>query len=250
MPSLILDTGFETYRLTSDNSVIWQAAPYMHSPLHVFIFVFNILLHFVTEVFHLISGKSDRGLKVERLKIPSASRMFTTISNLCLATDLISSDKEQSENKRGCIQLVATEFNHPCSKGSDTCMCKKCRKYLLESTLFQNLLKLSNRFNPAKSSHGLHGLLSFSKQRQLLEFPTLENEIIIKCDNEDCNNCSDVNSSDNDGMELDFPLYDDLLSRLAILEEHVSGATINSRTARAFIDWVDSSFGVSDSGNG
>lgn len=246
MPSVILDTGFETYRLTSDKSEIWQSAPYVHSPLHVFTFIFNVLISFVIELFHLICGKLDRGLKVERLNLPSASRIFNIASDLSLATNFVCKDSHiNGENIEANAGIRRSEPNlcsgiHPCLK------CKNCRKFSLESTFFQALMKLSNRFHSAKSSGGMHGLLSYPKQRYLLEFPTIENSVVdkLECDGINCIFC--MQPSD-DEHSLDSALYDNLICRLAYLSDRISSCSVSQRIGQDFINWVDSRFGVSDS---
>lgn len=242
MPSLILDTGFETYRLTSSNSK-WQAAPYVYSPLRIFIFIFTILSSFISELFHVICGKLDRGLKVERLSL-SAHRMFDKISNLSLASSLVPEGYSGDENtvEKEYLRCSALELNSPhCSE--ETCLCKICRRKYLESSLFQTLLKLMNRFHSAKSSSGKHGLTSYTKQRCMLEFPTNEvNENLFEWNDKYCN--IEKREVHDRECTLDLTTYEELVLRLAYLEDRVSCCTISSSTSRSFINWVDSSFGV------
>lgn len=248
MPSIILDTGFETYRLTSSNSEPWQSAPYLHSPLQVIKFILNTLLYFTIELSHYLCGKLDRGLKVERLNLPSASRMFSYISNLSLATNLGSlsvSVENNGNSDRICIGCTSEEGN-PEIPGLNSYFCKNCCKKSVESTLFQALMKFNNRIHSAKSSRGMHGLLSYSKQRQLLEFPTVKVSEYFesKCDSATCPFCVQDYEVE---YTLDPALYDELISRLSYLTDRVSSCAISRQDARGFINWVDSSFGAFNS---
>lgn len=247
MPSLILDTGSETYRLSSSNSEPWQFAPYIHTPLQVIYFIFNILLHFTLELSHHICGRLDRGLKVERLRFTSASRIFTTASDLCLAANLCSvgSEIDYKDSERMCIGCTTSENNSPVTPGLDSYLCKTCRKKNVESTLFHTLMKFNNRIYSAKSSGGKHGLMSYTKQRQLLEFPTVkvsENIIERVCDSSSCPYC--VQEYDIE-YALDPALFDNLRCRLSYLSDRVSCCAISQHQAQDFISWVDSSFGAS-----
>lgn len=247
MPSLILDTGFETYRLSSSNSEPWQFAPYIHTPLQVIYFIFNILLHFILELSHHICGRLDRGLKVERLRFTSASRIFSMASDLCLATDLcsVSSDVGFKDLGRMCIGCTNSENDKPEIPGLDSYLCKTCRKKNVELTLFHTLMKFNGRIHSAKSSGGKHGLLSYSKQRQLLfEFPTMKISDMYErvCDSSSCPFC--VQEYDVE-YTLDPALSDNLRCRLSYLSDRVSSCAISQHQAQDFISWVDSSFGAS-----
>lgn len=247
MPSLILDTGFETYRLSSSCSD-WQSAPYLHTPLQVILFIFNMITHFLIELSHYLCGKLDRGLKVERLIIPSASRMFSTISNLCLATNLDSIDRcivGSNDNNGRLCKWCTPERENPEHLGSSY-ICKSCRKKSVESTLFHLLMKFTNRIHSAKSSGGMQGLMSYAKQRRLLEFPTVQvNETYERnCDSDSCMFCI---QEDDIEHALDPALHEQLLCRLAYFTDRVSCCAITASEARGFINWVDSSFGAFNS---
>lgn len=193
-------------------------------------------------------GKLDRGLKVERFSSLSASRMFTYISNLSLATNLTNNFGNKigdcKSNGKECLRCSAFELTDLKCSGSNTCICKNCRKLSLESTLFQTLLKFENRYHSAKSSRGLHGLLSYPKQRQLLEFPTIKDNENYECDDQNCRACRPI-KEDRDVSVLDNNTHEELLLCLAFFEEQISGQMVSPIISRSFIEWVDSSFGVS-----
>lgn len=251
MPSVILDTGFETFRLTSANTELWQSAPSLHTPLQAIQFIFNVILHFILELSYMLCGKLDRGLKVERLYYTSASRVFNYCSDLCLATNLgtaLNSIEEQAL-KGLCKGCNNSDESKPVRSGCTTYFCKNCKKHRLESALFQTLMKFNNRIHSAKSSGGMHGLLSYAKQRHLILQDAVEISDKFEgiCDDSSCNIC--YSQDKRDEYTLDPALYEQLICRISFLDELISSCAISPTLARKVIDWVDSSFGASTSVN-